>query len=89
MRAFLPNERSWVFRWIFNIVIPKILQSCILSQKKAIIADDCFQEFMQIDVSQEICFNNTICIGCGHHLVRMSWTHHVIKTNFFPDHLGH
>ena len=24
LRAYLPNERSWVFRWVFSTVLPKL-----------------------------------------------------------------
>ena len=46
LRDFLPNERAWVFRWIFSIVMPTLFPLYILSKVKTIITDGCPQEFM-------------------------------------------
>ena len=60
LRAFLPNERAWVFRWIFTIVLPTLFPRNLLSQVKAIITDGCPQEFMQIDTARQIYFKNAL-----------------------------
>ena len=79
LRAFLPNERAWVFQWIFSIVMPTLFPSYILSKVKTIITDGCPQEFMQIDIARENVFKNALHIRCGFHLIRMGWTHHIMK----------
>ena len=88
LRAFLPNERAWVFRWIFTIVLPTLFPRYLLSQVKAIITDGCPQEFMQIDIARQIYFKNALRIRCGFHLVRMGWMHHVIKKDCYFSSVG-
>ena len=65
LRAFLPNERGWVFQWIFTIVMQTMFPSYILSKVKTIITDGCPQEFMEIDTAGETFFKNELCIRCG------------------------
>ena len=72
LRAILPNERAWIFQWMFTIVMPTLFPSYILSKVKIIISDGCSQEFMQIDITKVYLFKNAFCIRCGFHLVRMS-----------------
>ena len=84
----MPNERSWVFRWIFTIVLPTLFPRYLLSQVKAIITDGCPQEFMQIDMARETYSKIPIRIRCGFYLVRMGCTHHVIKKNCYPSSVG-
>ena len=38
LHAFLPNERAWVFLWIFLLVMPTLFPSYVLSQVKVIIS---------------------------------------------------
>ena len=54
LREFLPNERAWIFQWIFKIVRPTLFSRYLLPQVKAIITHGCPQEFMQIDMAREI-----------------------------------
>ena len=88
LRAFLPNERAWVFRWIFSLVIPTLLPSYVLSQVKVIISDGCPQEFIQIDNARKNIFKNALRIRCGYHIVTIGWKVHVIKKSCFPDKYG-
>ena len=39
LRAFLPNIRSWSFRWIFSYVLPNIYLLEILHRVKLVISD--------------------------------------------------
>ena len=39
LRVFLPNERRWVFRWIFNVVLHKLFPLSVLHRVKLIISD--------------------------------------------------
>ena len=48
LRAFLSNERLWVFNWIFTQVLPKIFDS-IMQDVKLIISDGDSQEMAAID----------------------------------------
>ena len=88
LRVFLPNQRAWVFLWIFSIVMPTLFPSYILSKVKTIITDGCPQEFIQMDIARENVFKNALCIRCGFHLVRIGWTHHILKKYCFPPSIG-
>ena len=77
-RMILRNERAYVFRRIFQIVLSTLFPCYLLSQVSAIITDGCQQEYLQIDMAREIFFKNTLRIRSGFHLVRMGWTRHVI-----------
>ena len=58
LRAYLPNERSWVFHWVFSLVALTLFSSYILSQVKVIISDGCLQEFIHIDNTRKTIFKN-------------------------------
>ena len=88
LRAFLPNEKAWVFRWIFATVLPTLFPRYTLSQVKAIIIVGCPQEFMSIDMARDVYFKNALRIRCGFHLVQMGWTHHVFKKKCYPSLIG-
>ena len=34
LRAYLPNKRTWIFRWVFNYIIPKMFGNKILKKFK-------------------------------------------------------
>ena len=89
LRAFLPNERAWLFCWIFSLVLPTLFPSYVLSQVKAIITDGCPQEFTQIDYVRNTTFKNALRRRCGFHLVRMGWAVHVIKKILSQMNLDH
>ena len=88
IRAFLLNERVWIFLWFFTIVLLPLFPYFILSHVKAITTDGYPQEFIQIDMARGINFKNTLRIRCGFYLVRMDWTYHVIKKNCYASSVG-
>ena len=49
LRAFLPNEKGWVFRWVFSIVFPQLFGNIILKLIQVIITDGDSQEYNQLD----------------------------------------
>ena len=49
LRVFMPNQQSWMFRWIFSVVFPSLIPKHILSSIKVVITDGDPQEFLQID----------------------------------------
>jgi hypothetical protein len=51
LRVFLPNERAWVFRWLFQVVMPELLGASWVKQVTAIITDGDAQEMQQLDVA--------------------------------------
>ena len=45
LRAFLPNQRTWGFRWIFCHVLPTMFSKKILDKIKIIISDGDSKEY--------------------------------------------
>ena len=64
--------------------MPTLFPSYILSKVKTIITDGCPQEFIQINIARENIFKNTLRSRCDFHLVRMGWTHNIMKKYYFP-----
>ena len=56
---------------------------------KTIITDGCPQNFMKIDIARENVLKNVLHIRRGFHLVRMGWTHHIMKKHCFPASVGY
>jgi hypothetical protein len=72
LRAFLPNERAWVFRWMFQTVMPRLLGP-YLSRVKCIVTDGDSQETSQLDMAIENLFPNVCRVRCGWHIIDRGW----------------
>lgn len=73
IRAFLPNERAWVFRWLFQTVMPTLLGKDCISRVKVIITDGDSQETSQLDIAIAMHFQNVCRVRCGWHIVDRGW----------------
>ena len=62
LRAFLPHEQSWGFRWVFSIVLPTMISQHTLQRVQLFISDGDSQEFGQID-NAIIIFSPTLHVG--------------------------
>ena len=49
MRALLPNQKAWAFRWLFSVVFSKFFPKLLLRRVNIIIFDGDSQEYNQID----------------------------------------
>ena len=49
LRCFAPNERSWLFRWLFQEALPVLLGKDTLELVKLIMTDGDSQEMTQVD----------------------------------------
>ena len=49
IRAFIPNERAWLFRWIFHCGIPALMGSTACQKVKLVVTDGDSQETTQLD----------------------------------------
>ena len=49
LRAYLPNEKAWTFRWIFSIVIPQFFSKETLGKIRFVCSDGDSQEYTQLD----------------------------------------
>ena len=89
LRAFLPNEQAWVFRWIFNDVLPKMFGSTVINQIKVVISDGDSQEYEQIDNAIDEYMPLVFRQRCGWHIVEKGWQNRVLGVlSFSEDHRG-
>jgi hypothetical protein len=49
LRAFLPNEQSWSYKWFFQTVLPALLGKDVLKKIKIIVTDGGSQAISQLD----------------------------------------
>ena len=73
MRAFLPNEKTWIFRWLFSIVIPFSFPKSTLDRVRVIITDGDSQEYTQLDNAIKLHLNQVHRLRCGYHLNKKTW----------------
>ena len=73
IRAFLPNERAWVFRWIFQTVMPALLGKDYIGRVNVIITDGDACETSQLDIAIARYFPNVCRVRCGWHIVDRGW----------------
>jgi hypothetical protein len=73
IRAYLPNERAWVFRWLFQTVMPSLLGKDYISRVKVIVTDGDSQETSQLDIAIALHFHNVCRVRCGWHVVDRGW----------------
>jgi len=76
IRAFLPNERAWVFRWIFQTVMPALLGKDYIGRVNVIITDGDACETSQLDIAITKHFPNVCRVRCGWHIVDRGWRKH-------------
>ena len=73
----MPNQQSWMFRWIFSVVMPSLISKKLLEKVCIIISDGDSQFFTQIDNAIRPYFKNAKRIRCGWHLIHKGWERHV------------
>jgi hypothetical protein len=73
VRCFAPNERSWLFRWLFQEALPVLLGTQTLRLVKLVMTDGDSQEMTQVDYAIATYFVNAVRSRCGWHLVHQSW----------------
>ena len=69
LRAFLPNQRSWVFGWIFNHVLPTMYSRDTLNNVKVILSDGDSQEYHQIDIAINRFMPDVERVRCSWHVI--------------------
>ena len=82
LRVFMPNQQSWMFRWVFSVVFPRLIPKHILHNVKVVITDGDPQEFLQVDNAMENVIPNAKRVRCGWHIVHQGFDRHVDTT--FP-----
>ena len=79
----MTNQQSWMFRWIFSVVFPRLIPKHILTSIQIVVTDRNPQEFSQIDNAIQTVIQNAKRIRCGWHIVHQGFDRHVDTT--FPS----
>ena len=58
IRCFMPNQQSWMFRWIFSVAMPSLINKKLLEKVHMIISDGDSQFFSEIDNAIRPYFKN-------------------------------
>jgi hypothetical protein len=82
LRAFLPNQCAWVFRWLFQNVFPRMFGKEVLSNITTIITDGDAQETSQLDLAIKLVFPQVFRVRCVWHIVDRG------MSNYFPKPLA-
>jgi hypothetical protein len=77
VRAFVPNERAWLFRWLFHIATPSLLGHVACESVQLQITDGDSQEISQLDQAMNTVFKNSLRRRCGWHIVEKGWDRNV------------
>ena len=73
LRAFLPHEKAWVFKWLFQTVLPNLFPKDHFQGTKLFITDGDSQECNQLDYVTKEYFPQSAWIRCGWHIVDRGW----------------
>ncbi len=76
-RALVPNERAWLFRWLFHVALPSLLGSSYCELVCIQITDGDSQETSQLDHALKTVFRNSKRRRCGWHIVEKGWQRHM------------
>ena len=81
----MPNQQSWMSRWIFSVVMPSLIKKKMLEKVCIIISDGDSQFFSQIDNAISPYFKNVKRVRCGWHLIHKGWERHVDTASQFDN----
>ena len=85
LRFFIQNQKTWMFRWIFSLVMSSLITKKLLETIHIIISDGDTHFFLQIDNAIEPYFKNAQGIHCGWHLIHKGWERHVDNASHFTN----
>jgi hypothetical protein len=70
LRVWAPNERAWMFRWMFQTALPSLVGKDTCQQVRLIITDGDSMEFTQLDYAIDAVFTNAKRRRCGWHILK-------------------
>jgi hypothetical protein len=79
LRAFIPNEQRWLFRWLFQTAVPSLLGRQVCDKVKLIVTDGDAQEIDQLNKALRTTFKSARHRLCGWHLIEKTWEHIIGK----------
>ena len=77
IRCWAPNNRAWLFKWLFQTAFPALVGEETLEHVKLIITDGDSQETSQLDNAIAAIFINAKWRRCGWHIVDCGWKKHL------------
>ena len=78
LRAFIPNERSWLFCWIFQCGIPTLMGTEACKKVKLIVTDGDSQEYTQLDAALKAnIYGEAKRRRCGWHIIEKGSNSHI------------
>jgi len=84
-RAFVPNERNWLFRWLFQTAFVHILGARMCKKVRLVITDGDSQEIAQLDAAIRTVFCSARRRRCGWHIVVKGFQMHVTTMGRSPE----
>lgn len=74
IRVFAPNLQNWVFRWVFQTIIPKFLGMDYVQRVRAIVTDGDKQAIGQLDAFRSKFVLDLLAhLRCGWHIGDRGW----------------
>ena len=73
LQAFVPNERAWLFRWLFQVATPSLLGSGSCGLVRLVITDGDSQETSQLDDALKTVFKSSKRRRCGWQIINKGW----------------
>ena len=80
LRTFIPNEKQWVFHWLFIKVFPILFPCHLLDRIYLVISDGDSSECNQIESACRTVLRNTYRVRYGWHVVNRGWKKHCSNT---------
>ncbi|KAG7345185.1 MULE transposase domain containing protein [Nitzschia inconspicua] len=66
IRAWAPNERAWMFRWLFQTALPAIIGKATCERIRLVVTDGDSQELTQLDAAISSVFTNSKALLLSH-----------------------
>lgn len=79
IRCWAPNNRNWLYRWLFHEAVPLLVGKSACKRSHLIICDGDPQECSQLDTAIVSVFPNAKRRRCGWHVVDRGWNSHFGK----------
>jgi hypothetical protein len=73
LRAFLPCEQSWAYKWLFHTVFPVLIGTEVLNKVSIVVTDGDSQEITQLEDAVNKFFPKVYRIRCSWHIIDRGW----------------
>jgi hypothetical protein len=73
LRAFLPSEQSWAYKWLFQTVFPVLIGKEVLKKISIIVTDGDSQEITQLEDAVNKFCPTVRRIRCSWHIIDRGW----------------